>query len=179
MEVLEMLRSLGISAMAALVLAFLGCTSAPVPQASAEHSVPHSLVGTWRLVEVWDLDKEGNKTYPYGVPPRGYIVYDSTGHVFVGFMRNPPVSPDGFGQEQPPSQELKSQAWDAYAGYFGTYSVDWAAGVVTHHVEGAWNPSYLRRDQPRPFTLKGDTLVLGDQKTWQRVLVRVPGQSAP
>ncbi len=32
---------------------------------------------------------------------------------------------------------------------------------------------YTNTDQPRPFILKGDTLIIGDQKTWKRVLERV------
>jgi hypothetical protein len=174
-----MLRSLGISTMLTLTVAAFGCASAPPSHSDAKRAVAPSLVGTWKLVELWDLDEERKRTYKYGDPPRGYIVYDSTGHVFVGFMRDPPVPPDGFGQEQPPSKDLKSQAWDAYAGYFGTYTVDWATHVVTHHVEGASNPSYVGQDERRPFELKGDTFIIGDQKTWKRVLLRVPSREQP
>jgi hypothetical protein len=172
-------RSLGISAMLALVVASQGCASAPPSRSTAERTVAQSLVGTWKLVELWDMDEDGKLTYRFGEHPRGYIVYDSTGHVFVGFMHDPPVPPDGFGERLPPSNDLKSQAWDAYGGYFGTYTVDWVTKVVTHHVEGALNPKYVGSDERRPFTLTGDTFILGDQKTWKRVLVRVASQEPP
>jgi hypothetical protein len=32
---------------------------------------------------------------------------------------------------------------------------------------------YTHTDQPRPFVLHGDTLIIGDQTTWRRVLQRV------
>jgi hypothetical protein len=48
-----------------------------------------------------------------------------------------------------------------------------ARGIVVHHVEGSLDPSFTDTDQPRPFVLSGDTLVIGDQTTWKRVLVRV------
>ena len=32
---------------------------------------------------------------------------------------------------------------------------------------------YNDTDQQRPFILKGDTLIIGDIKTWKRVLVKV------
>jgi hypothetical protein len=40
-----------------------------------------ALIGTWRLVEFADLDKNGKWQYRFGEHPRGYFVYDATGHV--------------------------------------------------------------------------------------------------
>jgi hypothetical protein len=57
-------------------------------------------------------------------------------------------------------------------GYFGTYSVDFGKSVITHHVTGGSLPWFINTDQQRPFTLKGDTLIIGDNKTWKRVLVK-------
>ncbi|MES1224499.1 MAG: lipocalin-like domain-containing protein [Bacteroidota bacterium] len=58
-------------------------------------------------------------------------------------------------------------------GYFGTYSVDYGKSVVTHHIKGDSLPWYIDTDQQRPFIIKGDTLIIGDNKTWKRVLVKV------
>jgi hypothetical protein len=49
---------------------------------------------------------------------------------------------------------------DGYVAYFGTYRVDEANSVVTHVVEGSLNPGYTGTDQPRPFTLHGDVLII-------------------
>ena len=43
---------------------------------------------------------------------------------------------------------------------------------LTHHVKGGSLPWYIDTDQPRSFNLKGDTLIIGDSKTWKRVLVK-------
>ena len=48
-----------------------------------------------------------------------------------------------------------------------------AAGVVVHHVKSDLGIGYTGTDQRRPFRLDGDRLVLGDGKTWTRVLERV------
>ena len=40
----------------------------------------HALIGTWRLVEFADLDKDGKWKYRFVEHRRGYIVYDATGH---------------------------------------------------------------------------------------------------
>src|ERR1700757_652273 len=48
-----------------------------------------ALIGTWRVVEFADLDKDGNWQYWFGDHPRGYFVYDATGHVHIQIMRVP------------------------------------------------------------------------------------------
>ena len=50
------------------------------------------LIGTWRLVEYSDLDKNGKWQYWYGEHPRGYFVYDATGHVHIQIMKVPPLA---------------------------------------------------------------------------------------
>src|ERR1700751_3620420 len=52
-----------------------------------------ALIGTWRLVEFADLDKNGKWMYWFGEHPRGYFVYDATGHVHIQVMRIPPLKP--------------------------------------------------------------------------------------
>ncbi|HEX4920870.1 MAG TPA: lipocalin-like domain-containing protein, partial [Candidatus Bathyarchaeia archaeon] len=136
----------------------------------------HALIGTWRVVEFADLDKNGKWMYWFGEHPRGYFVYDATGHVHIQIMKVPPLPPfpeansdDG----KPPTAEHALAAYNAYVAYFGTYTVDTEKGVVTHHVEGSLSPDYTDTDQPRPFKLQGDRLEIGDGKTWRRVLERV------
>lgn len=57
-------------------------------------------------------------------------------------------------------------------GYFGSYKVDWEKSIVTHYVKGGSLLWYIDTDQPRPFMLKGDTLIIGDNKTTRRVLLK-------
>jgi len=45
--------------------------------------------------------------------------------------------------------------------------------VVTLHAEGSLQPDYTNTEQPRPFRLEGDRLVIGDEKTYRCVLQRV------
>ena len=47
-----------------------------------------------------------------------------------------------------------------YDAYFGTYTVDDAAGTITHRVVGSLFPEDLGKDFVRLFTLDGDTLTL-------------------
>ena len=135
-----------------------------------------ALVGTWRLVEFADLDKDGKWQYWYGEHPRGYFVYDTTGHVHVQIMKVPPLAPfpeSNFDAGKMPSPEHALAAYTTYLAYFGTYTVDAKKHVVTIHVEGSLAPDYTETDQPRPYKVEGDRLEISDGKTWRRVLERV------
>jgi hypothetical protein len=156
----------------------LCCLLLPVAVALAQRPPrgADALIGTWRLVEFADLDKDGKWQYQFGETPRGYFVYDATGHVHIQIMKVPPVAPfpeANAAEGKPPSAEHALAAYAAYFAYFGTYTVDAKRHVVTHHVEGSLAPDFTGTDQPRPFKLEGDRLEIGDGKTWRRVLERV------
>jgi len=116
-----------------------------------------AMIGTWRVVEFADLDKDRKWQYRFGENPRGYFVYDVTGHVHIQIMKVPPLPPfpeakltDG----KPPSPEHALAAYTAYVAYFGTYKVDAEKRVVTHHVEGSLAPDFTDTHQPRPSNWK-------------------------
>lgn len=116
------------------------------------------LIGTWRIEKVVDTDAAGRATYPYGEHPKGYIVYDPSGHVHVQLMRTPPTPPFASGDDAKGSDAEIRAAYQGYAAYFGTYHVDARKGTVVHRVEGSLMPGYTATDQPRPFVVRGDEL---------------------
>lgn len=118
------------------------------------------LVGTWRVVRYIDTDSSGRATYPFGENPKGYFVYDPTGHLSVQIMRMPARPLFAARDDDKGTDAEVRAAYDGYAAYFGTYRVDEAKRIVTHVVEGSLNPSYTGTDQPRPFKLDGDVLVI-------------------
>src|SRR5262249_63151 len=137
---------------------------------------PRTLVGTWRVVEFADVDKNGDWQYWFGKHPRGYFVYDATGQVHIQIMRTPALpsfAEMNSDEGRMPSPEQALAAYTPYTEYVGTYTVDPGKHVVIHHVEGALAPDYTGTDQPRPFRLEGDQLVLSDGHTWRVVLQRV------
>ena len=144
-------------AAAAIMLVLLSAAPA-VAQARAQQP---TLVGTWRFVEITDSDSTGAAIQYFGGKPCGYMIYTATGQVSVA------VAQCSSTDTSPP--ELAA----TYSGYFGTYTVNAARGVVTHQVEGGSAPEYIGTPQQRPFKITGDTLTLGDGRSWKRVLVRV------
>ena len=128
-----------------------------------------SVIGTWNLISAEDKDPTTGKwkKYTFGNPPSGYFIYDATGHASIQIMTTPPVqlaTPDS------PTPDEALEIFNNYIAYYGTYTVD--ESNITVQVEGAWDPSQVGTAQVRPYEVRGDTLIIGDQKTYVRTLKR-------
>ncbi len=127
------------------------------------------LIGTWRLAEHWNRDSTGLLTHQYGPQPIGYFVHDATGHFSVQIMRTPPLRAFPAIEDTAGLRRLI----DGYYAAFGTFTVDTGRGESVYHVEGSTVPSLIRTDVRLPYRLSGDSLIIGDSKTWRRVWLRV------
>ena len=137
-----------------LLLVVLAGASVP---AAASAQVERFL-GAWTLVE-WTSVSDGETTYPYGPNPAGQIVYTSTGRMTAALMRPP---------------ESAGENPQQFTAYWGSYTVDMAAGTVTHHVEGSVSARMIGTDQVRRFRFVGeDRIVLSpggpSELTWVKV----------
>jgi uncharacterized protein (TIGR02246 family) len=146
-------------------------------------TAPKGIVGTWRLVSFEDVE-DGKIIRPFGEKPVGLFVYTADGHVIIQIANpaNPacyaPGKKSGRGKMDDRalfacSPEQMQALLNNSVAYWGTYTVDLAAGVVTHNVLSDLSNGYAGTVQPRPFRLNGNRLVIGDGKTWTRVLERV------
>jgi len=156
------------------VLSLIALALAVSAPGLAEPSLGEQLQGTWRLVSYESSTTDGKTWFKrFGEDPRGYIMYDGTGHMMVEFQKLPPPPKFASGDDWTPTAEEARGAYLGHVAYFGTYTVDEAAHAVTHHVEGSLNPSYFGTDQLRPATLAGDRLTLSDGKNFRVVWERV------
>jgi lipocalin-like protein len=158
-------RSLRLVVLASLV----ACTKVPSPQ---DRDTP-SLIGTWRILRhTSPAGADANTTLTFGSQPRGYLVYDATGHIFLQV------------QDAATADSVKGRWWDApdslvksllkgFQAYFGTYSVDSAAQMVTHRIEGELLPRFGSVEVATPYRLRGDSLVLGTDSLEQWHFVRI------
>jgi hypothetical protein len=129
-----------------------------------------ALVGTWALLSAEDVDPNTGQWVPFtfGNPPRGYFIYDAAGHASIQIMTTPPTviaTPDA------PTPDEALEIFNGYIAYFGTYTTDQSNSY--HHVDGAWDPTQVGSVQTRPYEIDGDTLIIGDQVTYKRTLMRV------
>ena len=153
-------------------LSAYGQKSTKTEKKNNERLNPSKLIGTWRLIKYANLDSiSGKWVFPYGENPKGYFTYTKNGIVNLNISSTIPlkISEDSTKNYAPTLYEYIS---NTALGYFGFYTVDSKKSIVTHHVKGGTIPNYIDTDQPRPFILMGDTLIIGDNKTWKRVLIR-------
>ncbi len=117
------------------------------------------LIGTWRLVSFESRDESGEIRYPLGNNALGQLSYGAEGRMSVILVR-PDRLPFASGDMRRGTDAEVRSAFEGFIGYFGTYSVDAAAGTVTHHVQGASFPNWMEGDQVRFCKLEGSRLVL-------------------
>ena len=130
------------------------------------------ILGRWRLVSIENRD-DASKPWEsrYGTSPAGYLDYGPDGHMSAQISKMPRPKFES-GRDRTPTPEEGRDAYLGYAAYFGTYSVDEEARVVTHHVEASLMPSFAGTDQKRPAALEGNRLILSDGKTFRVVWER-------
>lgn len=125
-------------------------------------SVPLSqaLVGTWRLVSREDRTASGERRIDatLGSDPIALLVYDRGGNFAAQFMKRDrqaaAPAPTATGASN------NSRAVGGYDAYFGSYSVDDAAGTVTQQLVGALSPENVGLVLTRSMRVSGDELVI-------------------
>lgn len=118
---------------------------------SGQASLRSQLLGHWRLVATEQV-REGEPAAP-GASPVGTIVYTSDGHMLAQLTTTERDTVR-------PADATPAQARELarYTAYFGTFTVDEAAGTVTHRRDGTFGPG--ERDFVRSIALTGNRLVL-------------------
>ena len=141
----------GAAALGVVLLMTPGIGAQAVP---ARDSV--RFVGTWRLVSETQT---------------GIMIYDSLGNMAAQVMPN--RMRRKYAAVEPTPEEAKD-AIIGYLAYFGTYSIDEKAHIVTHHRTGNINPGQVGDDVVRTYVFESpDRLVLtpagGTNKiVWER-----------
>jgi hypothetical protein len=132
-----------------------------------------TLVGTWRIVShIPAAGSDSAAPLRFGARPRGYLVYDATGHVFLQFQDAAIADSVRSRWRDAPDSVLKG-ILHGFQAYFGTYTVDSVAQLVTHRIEGELLPRFGTVEVATPFHLRGDSLILGADSLEQWHLVRV------
>ena len=152
-----------------LALAMVCASTATVTaQQMSQGELRKAFVGTWRLVSI-----TGGANPAARGKPTGLIIYDEHGNMAAQ------IQPDRKRQTYtgtPTAEQLADRA-RGYTAYFGTYTIDEKAGIVTHHRQGQLDSGAV--DFVRKFELQdgGNRIVLTPvgganppiQLTWERV----------
>jgi hypothetical protein len=110
----------------------------------AEHFIGH-----WRLVKFENFDEKGvARDAGY---ESGRIVYDAAGNMSAQLMRT--------GRKrlsQPSTEAERAAVYSTFVAYYGKYTIDPSASKVTHAVEGALNPNWVKTDLVRYYEFSAD-----------------------
>lgn len=117
------------------------------------------LIGMWQLADYKVTYLDGKTMHPYGPQAAGLLVYDPQGWMAVQIMR-PGIARFEVDDRWMGTSEEVQAAFNGYQAYFGRYTIDNEAKIVTHHVAGSTFPNYIDKKQARHFEFQDDCLVL-------------------
>ncbi len=137
----------------------------------AENASARRFVGSWYLVSYEVRLASGQVVRPFGDHPLGCSMYQEGGHMSTQLM-NPAIAPFASADPLKATKDEHDRGWRNYIGYWGTFSVDANARVVTHQVEGGWFPNWVGQKQMRAFRFDRDRLTLeADSPAWHVTVV--------
>jgi hypothetical protein len=112
-------------------------------------------IGSWRLIAITD---DGKTTAWRGTNPTGMITYHESGWMAAQIQPDRPLVQMA-GAE--PAAEEALQALYGYTAYFGTFTVDDNAKIITHHRTGSVSPGWDKRPSfQRAYVFAGENRVL-------------------
>lgn len=133
---------------------------------------PSSLIGTWRIIRHLPAAGADSGGLRFGSRPRGYLVYDATGHVFLQ-VQDAGTSDSVRSRWRGAPDSVLKKVLHGFQAYFGTYMVDSISQMVTHRIEGELLPRFGTVEVATPFRLRGDSLILGADSLEQWLFVRI------
>jgi len=133
-----------------------------------------TLIGAWQLVSFQEVTPNSKRDV-MGTKIEGRIQYDAEGNMSAALV-NMDRADLASGHWERATTDEKVRLFGTYMGYFGKYTVDPAARIVTHHVVAGSLPALTGSTQVRHYRFDGDMLHLssksGDVEThvaWRRV----------
>lgn len=139
-----------------VILAVVSVLSILTGEAVAGQSAQDQFVGTWSLVSIRYVRPDGAAIEPFGPHAKGMLVFDGT-HFSTEVMAGelPKFRSNNRMIGTPEEYEAISHGVVAY---FGTYTVDETASVVTLHIERSSFPNWEGTDQKRKFSFSKNEL---------------------
>lgn len=117
------------------------------------------LIGAWRLLAIEGRSTAGEVFSPAGADPEGMLLYDPQGYMAMVYMRRDRPK-FAAGDPARGTPEEITAAFNSFDAYCGTYTLDEAADVVTHHIVSSRFPNWEGTDQVRHVEVDGEQLRL-------------------
>jgi len=124
-----------------------------------------ALPGTWELLSRTDVNAAGEpqNEASLGSDPIALLIYDRSGHFAAQFMKRDRSATVIIDPQSAGSNNTRAQG--GYDAYFGSYSVDDAAGSVNQRLVGALSAESVGLEITREMQVEGDCLVISLRTT--------------
>jgi hypothetical protein len=113
-------------------------------------SVRDRLAGTYRLVSVEHFTEAGEVGHPFGLNPKGLLIYTAGGHMSAILMRSDRPN-FGAGDILGGSDHERLAAFASSSAYAGRYEI--VDDQIVHHLDVTTYPNWTGTDQLRNFDL--------------------------
>lgn len=124
--------------------------------AATAQGVQDQFVGTWTLVSIRYVQPDGSAVEPFGPNAKGMLVFDGTR--FATQVMAAKLPKFGSNNRMVGTPEEYKAISHGVVAYFGTYTVNDSARIVTLHIERSSFPNWERTDQQRKFEFVGNEL---------------------
>ncbi len=152
-----MIRSTRSGALFTLIICLATAFGAGSASAQQPPAVAQQFVGTWSLVSIHYVEKDGRRIEPFGPGAKGMLYFDASGRFATQVMAvNRPMFASN--NRMTGSAEENKATSQGVVAYFGTYAVDDAGRIITLHIEQSSFPNWNGTDQRRTFAFTGDEL---------------------
>mgnify|MGYP002622156815 CR=1 FL=1 len=117
-------------------------------------------VGAWRLISAEFRAEDGTLAEsPYGAEPEGLLIYDAQGSMSAQLAQKG-RKPFAIADRMAGTDDEVRAAFQSYQAYYGRYTVDERAHVVTHTVVQSLLPNWVGTEQRRFYKFKDGRLIL-------------------
>jgi hypothetical protein len=118
-----------------------------------------SLKGTWELVAVENQLPDGSRTQPYGVDPKGLLIFDNDGNYAIQMLRSSPARPKFAANDKNKGTSEENVALvQGSNSHFGKYTVNEKEHTITFNIEHAFYPNWENTTQVRSYKIENDQL---------------------
>ena len=115
------------------------------------------LVGAWRLIQWLTIYDSGKIIYPMGKDAQGMLIY-TTENFMSASLYKADRSHFISGEMLTANVEEKTQAWDSYFSYSGTFKL--IGNTIYHNVISSMYPNWIGNSQQRIASIESSNLIL-------------------
>jgi hypothetical protein len=141
-----------------LIIVFMSCIVCTTAQSAKPTDASDiSFAGTWSLVSIENVLADGTHIYPYGIEPKGLMVFDKSGNYSLQIL-NPSCPKIATGDKNTATPEEYKALVQGANSHFGKYEADPVNQTLTFRIEYSSFPNWEGTTQKRMYSLRYDQL---------------------